>query len=157
METQVTSKNGYSEKLMNWKKSSVGLGCCYFGFVVTNICLFNNPLESSVYYGKVWRHIRQTKNASLEKVCWVQELAIRVQTLGKRDSGPGSDIPLWAPCLVLLELGKGSHNRAFGLLPWLNVPVQFNWLRIENFRLGTGLLAWVSNHMIGGTTWIKMP
>ena len=129
---------------MNWKKSSVGLWVLLFGLCSNQYMSAQQiSLESSVYYGKVWRHTPKLKTQSGEGLLG-QELAIRVQTLGKRDWQAWQRYPSLGACLAHFELGKGSHNRAFGLLPWLNVPVlSSNWLRI-NFRLGTGL-AWVSN------------
>lgn len=106
-------------------------------------CLAQRPaLEAAVYQGFVWRHTPKLTTRTGESLSG-QELGIRFQTLGTRSWQAWQRYPSLGVSAAHFQLGEGSHERAFGLLPWLNVPlVRAGWFA-ANFRIGTGI-GWVA-------------
>ncbi len=99
-------------------------------------------LESAVYQGVVWRHTPKLTTKTGEGISG-QELGIRFQTLGRRDWQVWQRYPSLGGVFACFQLGENAHERAFGLLPWLNVPIlRAAWFS-AHFRISTGL-AWVT-------------
>ncbi len=129
---------------MNWGKNNCRLWLC-----ISVLALAAMPakaqhiaLEASCYQGAVWRHTPKLSTRSGEGING-QELGVRFQTMGRRDWQAWQRYPSLGASVAHFQLGKGSHGRAYGLLPWLNVPLaQAGWFKAD-FRIGTGL-AWVS-------------
>lgn len=101
----------------------------------------NIALETAIYQGVVWRHTPKLSTQTGEKVSG-QELGVRFQTLGRRDWQVWQRYPALGVSATHFQLGEGSHERAFGLLPWLNVPILRTAWFSAHFRIATGL-AWV--------------
>lgn len=99
-------------------------------------------LEAAAYQGVIWRHTPKLTTQTGELIGG-QELGFRFQTLGRRNWQAWQRYPSLGVSVTHFELGEGSHHHAYGLIPWLNVPiVRAGWFR-ANFRIGTGL-AWVT-------------
>ncbi len=117
---------------------------CSVSLIIASYALSaqNIALEAAVYQGIVWRHTPKLTTKTGEGIRG-QELGIRFQTLGRRDWQAWQRYPSMGASLTHFQLGEYTHERAFGLLPWLNVPlVRADWFQ-ACFRIGTGL-AWVT-------------
>lgn len=129
---------------MNGKKNSLllrnALLLCLLGPIA--LSAQHISLEAAVYQGVVWRHTKKISTQTGEGISG-QELGIRFQTLGRRDWQAWQRYPSTGISAVHFQLGTGSHTRALGLLPWLNVPIIRAGCFHLNFRIGTGL-AWVT-------------
>jgi hypothetical protein len=129
------------KKLTNSGKSK------YIGIILLALCLSplhaqQISLEAAIYQGTIWRHSPKLTTQTGEAING-QELSIRCQTLGRRSWQAWQRYPSMGAALAHFQLGNGSHERAFGLLPWLNIPVlRAGWFT-ANFRVGTGI-AWVT-------------
>src|SRR5690349_15582849 len=99
-------------------------------------------LETALYHGILWRHTPKLTTTSGESLGG-QELGIRFQTLGRRDWQVWQRYPSLGVSASHFSLGEGSHGQAYGLLPWVNIPIVREGWFTANFRIGTGL-AWVT-------------
>lgn len=95
-------------------------------------------LEAALYRGSVWRHTPKLTTQTGEAL-FAQELGLRVQTTGRRDWQAWQRFPSLGASLAHFQLGAGSHGRAFGFLPWLNVPVWRSARFETNFRIASGV------------------
>ena len=116
--------------------------------LLLSLCAFTSlhaqriSLEASLYRGVIWRHTPKLQTQSGEGIGG-QGFGIRFQTLGRRNWQAWQRYPSLGVSAVHFRLGEDSHERAFALLPWLNVPIlRAGWFS-ANFRIGTGL-AWVT-------------
>ncbi len=129
---------------MNWERNNrlLRLTISFLAMAAMPAWAQNIALEASFYQGVVWRHTPKLTTQTGEGING-QELGIRCQTLGRKDWQAWQRYPSLGASLAHFQLGEGAHERAFGLLPWLNVPIfHAGWFQ-ANFRIGTGL-AWVS-------------
>ena len=127
-----------SEKNSCWKMLFVVL----MTTAHTAIIAQHISVESSGYRGVVWRHTPKLTTQTGESISG-QELGIRFQTLGRSSWHAWQRYPSMGFSLAHFQLGAEDHKSAFGMLPWLNVPLfRAGWFS-ANFRIGTGL-AWVA-------------
>ena len=94
--------------------------------------------ESTLHYSTLWRHTPKL-TIRTGQVVWGQELGLRWQTQGRQAWHQWHRYPAFDLALAHFHLGALAHDRAWGLLPSLSVPIlrRTGWLAV--FRLGTGL------------------
>ncbi len=111
-------------------------------------CLFFNKnltaqkaaftLETTFHYGSLFKHTPKLTIQTGQQVLG-QELALHFQTRGQQPWQRWQRYPALGISLAHFHLGKSAHGDAWGLLPYLNVPIlrKPDWLFY--FRVGTGL------------------
>lgn len=124
---------------MNCKKNSLFL---LFAWWAATLCAQKTALETSTYLGGVWRHTPKLNTQTGE---WLggQEIGIYFQTAGRRNWQAWQRYPALGVSASHFRLGEGSHGRAFGVLPYLRIPLFRAGRFAGHFRVGTGL-AWVT-------------
>lgn len=100
-------------------------------------------IEAAVYQGVIWRHTPKLTTQTGGGIGG-QELGFRIQTQGRQAWQAWQRYPSLGVSGVHFYLGEGSHGRAFGVIPWLNVPIVRSGWFTANFRIATGL-AWVAH------------
>ncbi|MDX1909940.1 MAG: acyloxyacyl hydrolase [Saprospiraceae bacterium] len=106
------------------------------------LCAQKIALETSAYQGAVWRHTPKLNTQTGERLGG-QEIGFYFQTSGRRNWQAWQRYPALGMSASHFWLGDGSHRSAFGLLPYLRIPLFRAGRLAGHFRVGTGL-AWVT-------------
>ncbi len=133
---------------MNCKKNSLIL---IFITWATLLTAQKISLDGTFYLGSVWRHTPKLTTQTGELISG-QEIGLRFHTTGRCDWQAWQHYPGLGVSLVHFRLGEGNHGDAFGLLPYLSLPLFRTGDWSAYFRGGSGL-AWITRPY----DWFKNP